>query len=125
CLAERYGDELASSLPEADAVLGFASYADIAARLDDIAAGRPVAPHAPRDRRTLLPVTPVQRPAAAAEVSLPGHGWLPTAALRTRLDDAPSAYLKLASGCDRRCSFCAIPSFRGSFVSRPPADVLA
>ncbi len=35
------------------------------------------------------------------------------------------AALKLASGCDRRCAFCAIPSFRGSFVSRPPADVLA
>jgi MiaB/RimO family radical SAM methylthiotransferase len=34
------------------------------------------------------------------------------------------APLKLASGCDRRCSFCAIPSFRGSFVSRRPADVL-
>ena len=33
--------------------------------------------------------------------------------------------LKLASGCDRRCSFCAIPSFRGSFVSRRPSDVLA
>ena len=35
------------------------------------------------------------------------------------------APLKLASGCDRRCSFCAIPSFRGAFVSRRPADVLA
>ncbi len=34
------------------------------------------------------------------------------------------APLKLASGCDRRCTFCAIPSFRGAFVSRPPADVL-
>jgi MiaB/RimO family radical SAM methylthiotransferase len=34
------------------------------------------------------------------------------------------AYLKLASGCDRRCTFCAIPSFRGSFVSRAPAEVL-
>jgi MiaB/RimO family radical SAM methylthiotransferase len=34
------------------------------------------------------------------------------------------APLKLASGCDRRCSFCAIPSFRGSFVSRRPTDVL-
>ena len=33
--------------------------------------------------------------------------------------------LKLASGCDRRCAFCAIPSFRGSFVSRPPHDVLS
>jgi ribosomal protein S12 methylthiotransferase len=125
CLAERYGDQLAASLPEADAILGFDSYADIAARLDDVAAGRPIAAHAPRDRRTLLPVSPVQRPAAAPEVALPGHGWLPSTAVRARLDDAPVAYLKLASGCDRRCSFCAIPSFRGSFVSRPPADVLA
>ena len=125
CLAERYGAELAESLPEADAVLGFDSYAEIAARLDDIAAGRAITPHVPRDRRTLLPVTPVRRQAAVAEVAVPGHAWLPASAARTRLDDAPVAYLKLASGCDRRCSFCAIPSFRGSFVSRPPSDVLA
>ncbi|MGF1662953.1 MAG: MiaB/RimO family radical SAM methylthiotransferase, partial [Kineosporiaceae bacterium] len=45
--------------------------------------------------------------------------------LRTRLDDRPWAPLKLASGCDRRCSFCAIPSFRGAFVSRPADEVLA
>jgi ribosomal protein S12 methylthiotransferase RimO len=122
CLAERYGDELAASLPEADAVLGFDSYADIAARLDDVVAGRPITAHAPRDRRTLLPVSPVHRPAAVAEVAVPGHAWMPQS--RTRLDDAPTAYLKLASGCDRRCTFCAIPSFRGSFVSRPPAEVL-
>jgi ribosomal protein S12 methylthiotransferase len=125
CLAERYGERLAESLPEADAVLGFDSYADIAARLDEVAAGRPIAPHRPRDRRTLLPLSPVQRPAASAEVALPGHGWLPSSTVRNRLDDAPVAYLKLASGCDRRCTFCAIPSFRGSFVSRAPEDVLA
>ncbi|MEO6887109.1 MAG: MiaB/RimO family radical SAM methylthiotransferase, partial [Jatrophihabitantaceae bacterium] len=125
CLAERYGKELAASLPEADAVLGFDSYADIAARLDDVAAGRPIAAHAPRDRRALLPVTPAQRPAAALEVAVPGHAWLPSGHARTRLDDSPVAYLKLASGCDRRCTFCAIPSFRGSFISRPPADVIA
>jgi ribosomal protein S12 methylthiotransferase len=124
CLAERYGEQLAESLPEADAVLGFDSYAGIAGVLDDVLAGRKITPHAPRDRRTLLPITPRQRPAAVADVALPGHGWLPSATTRTRLDDAPVAYLKLASGCDRRCSFCAIPSFRGSFVSRSPADVL-
>jgi MiaB/RimO family radical SAM methylthiotransferase len=45
--------------------------------------------------------------------------------LRRRLDDGPVAPLKLASGCDRRCAFCAIPSFRGSFLSRTPDDVLA
>ncbi len=125
CLAERYGDELAGSLTEADAVLGFDSYADIVGRLDDVVAGRPVAPHTPRDRRTLLPVSPAARPAARSEVAVPGHAWLPTAASRVRLDDGPTASLKLASGCDRRCTFCAIPSFRGSFVSRPPEDVLA
>ncbi|MDT4945939.1 MAG: ribosomal protein methylthiotransferase, partial [Pseudonocardiales bacterium] len=125
CLAERYGDELAASLPEANSVLGFDSYADIAARLDDIAAGRTVEAHTPRDRRTLLPVAPAQRPAAVAELALPGHAWLPSGVARTRLDNSPVAYLKLASGCDRRCTFCAIPSFRGSFVSRPPAEVLA
>jgi ribosomal protein S12 methylthiotransferase len=124
CLAERYGEQLAESLPEADAVLGFDSYADIAARLDDVAAGRPVAPHRPQDRRTLLPVTPLDRPRASASVAVPGHAWLPAGTLRTRLDGGPFAYLKLASGCDRRCTFCAIPSFRGSFVSRPPGEVL-
>ncbi len=123
CLAERYGQELADSLPEADAILGFESYADIAARLDDVAAGRTITPHIPRDRRTLLPVAPAARRGAVAEVALPGHAWLPMG--RRRLDDAPAAYLKLASGCDRRCSFCAIPSFRGSFVSRPPDELLA
>ena len=123
CLAERYGAELADALPEAAAVLGFDSYADIAARLDDVAAGRAVAPHRPRDRRTLLPVSPAHRPAARADVAVPGHAWLP--GRRTRLDDSPTAYLKLASGCDRRCSFCAIPTFRGSFVSRPPEEVCA
>jgi ribosomal protein S12 methylthiotransferase len=123
CLAERYGQELAAAMPEADAVLGFDDYADIAARLDDVAAGRSIVAHRPRDRRTLLPVVPADRPAAALDVAVPGHAWLP--ASRRRLDDAPVAYLKLASGCDRRCTFCAIPSFRGAFVSRPPADVLA
>jgi tRNA A37 methylthiotransferase MiaB len=123
CLAERYGRELSASLPEAHAVLGFDSYADIAARLDDVAAGVAIAAHQPADRRRLLPITPAHRPAASADVALPGHGWLPAA--RTRLVAGPIAYLKLASGCDRRCSFCAIPSFRGAFISRPPAEVLA
>jgi ribosomal protein S12 methylthiotransferase len=132
CLAERYGDRLAADLPEADAVLGFDDYAHIGTRLDDVLAGRPLVPHSPRDRRTLLPIAPVDR--AAVSIALPGHGSgsgadaVPRYAggvLRRRLDDSPVAPLKLASGCDRRCAFCAIPSFRGSFVSRPPADVLA
>jgi MiaB/RimO family radical SAM methylthiotransferase len=45
--------------------------------------------------------------------------------LRRRLTGGPVAPLKIASGCDRRCSFCAIPSFRGSYVSRLPEEILA
>jgi MiaB/RimO family radical SAM methylthiotransferase len=44
--------------------------------------------------------------------------------LRKRLDNAPIAPLKIASGCDRRCSFCAIPYFRGSFISRKPDEII-
>lgn len=124
CLAERYGAELAGSLPEADAVLGFDHYPELAERLGDVLAGHAPAPHVPTDRRTLLPISPVERPAAAASVAVPGHAWLPSAD-RVRLSDGPVAPLKIASGCDRRCAFCAIPSFRGSFVSRPPDDVVA
>src|SRR4051794_18631279 len=125
CLAERYGAELARELPEADAVLGFDDYTDIAARLDDVLAGRARPAHQPRDRRTMLPLTPVQRRPASVDVGLPGHAGGPRGVLRRRLDNGPVAPVKLASGCDRRCAFCAIPSFRGAFVSRSPDDVLA
>ena len=116
CLAERYGDELARSLPEADAVLGFDDYPDISARLRSIVAGEQHQAHVPRDRRTLLPLAPADRAAAAGSID---------AVPRRRLESGPMAPLKLASGCDRRCSFCAIPRFRGSFVSRRPSDLLA
>jgi ribosomal protein S12 methylthiotransferase len=165
CLAERYGAELAESLPEADAVLGFDSYAELSAQLDAVLRGERPASHAPRDRRSLLPLTPVSRARAAAQVpghgssaagQAPGHGSsaagqapgqgsgirpsypgsdlelpAPTGPaagpriVRKRLDQRPWAPLKLASGCDRRCAFCAIPAFRGAFVSRPAEDVLA
>jgi ribosomal protein S12 methylthiotransferase RimO len=126
CLAQRYGRELASSLPEADAVLSFDDYPEISARLDDVLAGRAHVAHEPGDRRTRLPITPVQR--RTATVTTPGHGNAPAhlrSVLRRRLDGGPVASLKLASGCDRRCAFCAIPSFRGAFVSRTPDEVLA
>src|SRR4051795_3590549 len=134
CLAERYGKDLAESLPEADAVLGFDDYPDIADRLRSLLAGEQHHPHTPRDRRKLLPISPAAR--TADGVVVPGHTIAapdldPAAtpasgprAVRRRLDGGPMAPLKLASGCDRRCSFCAIPSFRGSFVSRRPNDVV-
>ncbi|WP_329363631.1 30S ribosomal protein S12 methylthiotransferase RimO [Streptomyces sp. NBC_01483] len=136
CMAERYGKELAEALPEADGVLGFDDYADISDRLQTILNGGIHASHTPRDRRKLLPISPAERQSAGEEVALPGHGVPsdlpegvapvsgPRAPLRRRLDGSPVASVKLASGCDRRCSFCAIPSFRGSFISRRPSDVL-
>jgi ribosomal protein S12 methylthiotransferase len=133
CLAERYGEQLAGSLPEADAVLGFDAYASLPDSLAAVLRGDALPSHTPGDRRRLLPLTPVARAAAVArpatgpgdlEVGIPGHAGGPRV-LRRRLESGPVAPLKLASGCDRRCAFCAIPSFRGAFVSRRPSDVLA
>jgi ribosomal protein S12 methylthiotransferase len=130
CMAERYGKELADNLPEASAVLGFDDYTDIADRLDGVLAGETFAAHTPRDRRELLPITPVQR--QGTKVVVPGHATVDEhtpahlrQVLRRRLDSGPVASLKLASGCDRRCAFCAIPAFRGAFVSRDPQELLA
>ncbi|MEU4561751.1 30S ribosomal protein S12 methylthiotransferase RimO [Actinoplanes sp. NPDC023936] len=130
CMAERYGKELADNLPEANAVLGFDDYTDITDRLDAVLRGESLDAHTPRDRRELLPITPVER--HTAKVVVPGHATVDEhtpahlrTVLRRRLDSGPVASLKLASGCDRRCSFCAIPAFRGAFVSRDPQELLA
>ena len=148
CMAERYGSGLAEALPEAQ-VISFDDYADIASRLDAIHAGERWSAHEPKDRRTLLPIAPSGRPGSATSY-VPGHGhgddqgaraqivgWqiadLPDGVappsgprvLRRRLGGGVVAPLKIASGCDRRCSFCAIPAFRGAFISRPPGDLIA
>jgi len=114
CMAERYGNELAEALPDTDAILSFDDYQDISARLQSIVAGNSHTPHIPRDRRALLPIAPADRAEVRESVEFS----------RKRLGDAPWAPLKIASGCDRRCSFCAIPYFRGSFVSRRPHEIL-
>jgi len=133
CLAERYGRELAESLPEADAVLGFDDYAHVADRLRAALAGERHPAHVPRDRRSLLPLAPAERASTVNAVVIPGHrtaqlaGFGPASGprvFRQRLDGGPYAPLKIASGCDRRCTFCAIPSFRGAYVSRPPAEIV-
>ncbi|CAN2208192.1 MiaB 2-methylthioadenine synthetase [Candidatus Nanopelagicaceae bacterium] len=127
CMAERYGQELAKALPEADGILGFDDYQDISARLQSIVSGEKHTPHVPRDRRSLLPIAPADRPQARKDAidesyasTLGAGGSL----FRKRLGNAPWAPLKIASGCDRRCSFCAIPYFRGSFISRKPTEII-
>lgn len=124
CLAERYGRELAAELPEAAAVLSFDDYPEISSRLASVLAGERPPAHTPQDRRKLLPIAPVERrrTEVTVDAATPAH-LRPV--LRRRLDSGPVAPLKLASGCDRRCAFCAIPTFRGAFVSRTPDELLA
>ena len=123
CMAERYGSELAQEMSETDAILSFDDYKDISERLNTIIEGGKIKTHVPKDRRTLLPIAPVDR--AASRDIAKGKEVNPIGTvLRKRLDNAPIAPLKIASGCDRRCSFCAIPYFRGSFISRKPAEII-
>jgi ribosomal protein S12 methylthiotransferase len=95
CMAERYGDELAEALPEVDAVVGFGVPVTLGARRSSGGGGAAPVPS--------LDLLELPRPAASA----------------------PWAYVKVAEGCDRKCGFCAIPSFRGVQRSRPVASVLA
>ena len=123
CMAERYGNELATALPEADAILGFDDYQDISTRLSTIIDGGKITAHTPKDRRALLPIAPSDRADKRDSDKSKDISPIGTV-LRKRLDNAPIAPLKIASGCDRRCSFCAIPYFRGSFISRQPTEII-
>ncbi|WP_345712323.1 radical SAM protein, partial [Kineococcus glutinatus] len=71
-----------------------------------------------RVRPAVVPAAAQDLPAGLAPASGPR-------VVRRRLDGRPWAPLKIASGCDRRCTFCAIPAFRGSFLSRPVEEVVA
>jgi len=115
CLAERYTEELRAELPEADAIVPFADYGKLPSLLggDPHPQARPMnplSPLVPAGRRTLPMVFPT--PVGAAFPARAAAG-------------GPVALVKLAEGCDRDCSFCAIPSFRGRFRSRRPTEVLA
>jgi ribosomal protein S12 methylthiotransferase len=66
------------------------------------------------------PISPSTMVEPSAPWTGPGGG-----VFRRRLTSGVVAPLKIASGCDRRCSFCAIPSFRGAFLSRRPPEILA
>ena len=99
CLAERYGAELADSLPEVDRVVGFGG------PITSSAAGP--------DAKGWVPVT-----IGAARGSEPAVPAFDLLNMPRPAPTAPWAYLKVAEGCDRACGFCAIPSFRGKQRSR-------
>lgn len=132
CMAERYGEELATALPEAAGVLGFADYPRLPAIVGEVLRGGSPAsvPDAPSplaaagvgSRRGLPVLTASLAPDAVAA----GPQAPPTAGFPVRtLPRGPWAYLKIAGGCDRVCTFCTIPSYRGRFASRPLPELVA
>jgi len=133
CMAERYTRELREELPEADAVVPFGDYGRLPevlrSRLGNGAASTragvltrtvPAAPVVPASVPATGLVPPGRRTLPLVFPTPPGEPFPVRPAPR-----APVALVKLAEGCDRDCSFCAIPSFRGRFRSRRPTEVLA
>ncbi|HYL26699.1 MAG TPA: 30S ribosomal protein S12 methylthiotransferase RimO [Candidatus Nitrosotalea sp.] len=101
CLAQRYGEQLQSLIPEIDGVIGTGAYASIVELLDDVEAGR--------------------KPVRLEFEAEPEHDFLPRLVTTPRA----TAYLKIAEGCDHPCTFCIIPTLRGAFRSRSAESILA
>ncbi len=100
CLAQRYRQEILDEIPEVDAVLGTTAYDQILESLDMALAGNPEVRLA--DLQS-LPVVETKR-----LVTTGGH----------------YAYLKIAEGCDKHCTYCIIPRIRGGFRSVPMEQLL-
>ena len=95
CMAERYREEITKEIPEVDAVLGTASYGHILDAVDEALKGHSYLMMEPLDT---LPLIETHR-----LVTTGGH----------------YAYLKIAEGCDKHCTYCIIPKLRGNFRSVP------
>lgn len=104
CLVARSAGELADALPEVDALVDFAAYPRVAEIVEGAGAG-----------------TLTERIHGDPGTRFDPAWWDAhmAAGPRVRFGRAPWAYLKIAEGCDRGCTFCAIPLMRGKFVSRP------
>jgi ribosomal protein S12 methylthiotransferase len=110
CVVARSAEELARSLPEVDALVDFAAYPRIADIVEDVAAGR--------NTQRIYGEPGTRFDPAWWDASL-------AAGPRLRFGRAPWSYLKIAEGCDRGCTFCAIPLMRGKLRSRRLEDILA
>lgn len=100
CLAERYQSEIVKEIPEVDAVVGMGSNKDIVSILARLAGESPIEAYGPKSD---LPL------GGPRVISTPRH----------------YAYLKIAEGCNNRCSYCAIPLIRGNLRSRTIPDLVA
>jgi len=99
CLSQRYQDEIMAEMPEVDGVLGTGSYTEVVPAIERLLEGESVSEFGSID-------APEQE--TGRILTTPEH----------------YAYLKIAEGCDNRCSYCIIPYLRGKFRSRQLDDVL-
>ncbi len=100
CMAQRFGTEVESALPEVDAVIGLDRYGELVGVLDRLTRWEPVEIR----RRPIMDIL---------------H------ATGRPVSGLPYAYLKVAEGCDKPCTFCAIPLIRGKQRSRRPVEIRA
>ena len=100
CLTERFSDELRKLMPKVDSFLGVAAYKDITEAVHAVMDGR--------------------RYDTVEDKSIPAH-FLPRMITTT----PPTAYVKIAEGCDNNCSYCVIPKVRGHLQSRTIEDILS
>jgi len=117
CLAQRYSDELSKDIPEIDHILGSADFQSIAKVIGPAGRSESGPLHArPAKTKKKLPVVQVsETPEYIYDHDAP----------RVRIGANHSAYVKIAEGCDRPCSFCIIPKLRGPQRSRAIADIVA
>ncbi len=100
CMAQRYETELVEALPEADAVIPLDRYSELVDQLDSMTDWHPLR----------------IRPARSSHMDILYQTRRPT-------PSTPYAYVKVAEGCDKPCTFCAIPLFRGKQRSRSPVNI--
>ena len=106
CLAQRYYDEIQEAIPEVDVLIGTSAYADIGFVLDALSQNG-------------------ENTGLAQRVYLRDAGYLPELTIkRGHFTGTAYAYLKIAEGCDKHCTYCVIPSIRGPFRSIPMERIL-
>ena len=101
CLAERYHDDILNELPEVDAVVGTGDYIKIAEVIKEASAG--------------------EKPVLFGHMDMPEPEGQP----RMVSTGNRSAYIKIADGCDNRCTYCIIPKLRGKYRSRDFDDIIS
>ena len=101
CMAQRYEQEVMNEIPEVDAVIGTTGYDKILDVIDEVLAGG----------QSLFVESPDHNPITTTKRLLTTGGHY--------------AYLKIAEGCDKRCTYCIIPKIRGGFRSVPMEDIIA